>query len=155
MEPPHSKRSAWSRKEWYEGISKQARWVSWLNAVHGPRTLRQRLGLSESQMARVLSLFTPLGHQYTRQSIAHWERIERGVRQPQRYAMTDNPRCAYDQLVYCLVEATQRRPWRVRAKLGARRWRFELESDCVQCGRPFIVQHGRARRCRRCLSRGA
>lgn len=123
-----------------------------LVSMKGPRSLRLALDVSQPAMARLLGYYLG-GHEYTAGTIAIWERTERHVRMPARYAMTDKTRAAYRQLLADVVELAGSGQFRLRASMGPRVWRFQVERDCRDCGRPFIMRRADGVRCRRCLRR--
>lgn len=136
-----------------EAISKHFGVLQALKSIRGPLSLRRALAISQAEAGELLSHYLP-GRNYTRGTIATWERSERGVSLPVRYAMTDKAREAYRQLLVDVVELAGGGRLRLRASMGARVWRFELERDCVSCGRPFRMQRSTAARCRRCVRKG-
>lgn len=134
-----------------EDISKHFGLNQALARIKGPLSLRSALELSQPRLARLLGFY--LGHAYSRATIATWERVERGVRLPARYAMTDKVRAAYGQLLADVVELAGQGQLRVCMRLGPRRWRFHLERDCANCGRAFVPRRSNQVHCQRCIGR--
>jgi hypothetical protein len=124
-----------------------------LESIKGPLSYRLALGVSQAALGRLLGHYLP-DRYYTQPTIATWERVERHVALPARYAMTDKARGAYRQLLADVVELAGGGKLRLRASMGQRVWHFGLERDCVQCGRPFRMRRSDAARCRRCLRKG-
>lgn len=133
-----------------EDISKHFGLLQAVVGIKGPLSLRRALGVSQAVMGGLLGHYLP-GRDYTRGTIATWERSERHVALPARYAMTDKTRGAYHQLLADVVELAGGGKFRLRASMGQRVWHFSLERNCVQCGRPFHMRRSDAARCRRCL----
>lgn len=124
-----------------------------VKSIIGPLSLRTALGLSQSQMGRLLAHFTGKGT-YSQPTISNWERPERGVRMPAALEMTDVARVAYRSLLAEVVRQASDGRYHLRAEMGRRRWRFALDTDCVVCGRPFVIQRTGAVRCPRCVREG-
>lgn len=135
-----------------DDISKCFGLTQTLVRIKGPRSLRLALEVSQPELGRLLGFYLG-GHAYSAATIATWERIERQVRLPERYAMTDKTRGGYRQLLADVIELAGSGRFRLRARMGPRVWRFGLERDCGQCGRPFIMRRSDAVRCRRCVGR--
>ncbi len=136
-----------------EAISRHFGLLQALNAIKGPLSLRRALGVSQAAMGQLLGHYLP-DRNYTRGTITTWERSERHVLLPARYAMTDKARGAYHQLLADVVELAGGGKFRLRASMGPRVWKFSLVRDCVSCGRPFQMRRSDAARCRRCLRKG-
>jgi hypothetical protein len=136
-----------------EDISKHFGLLQALVSIKGPLSLRRALGVSQAAMGELLGHYLP-DRNYTRGTIATWERSERHVALPARYAMTDKARGAYHQLLADVVHLAGAGKFRLKASMGQRVWHFKLERDCVSCGRPFRMRRSDAARCRRCLRKG-
>ena len=132
-----------------EDISKHFGMVRVLKSIIGPLSLREGLGISQNELAQLLQHYTH-GHAYTRSTISLWERTERGVRLPARYAMTERTRIAYGVLLADVIHLASGGQYRLWKRMGPRRWRFQLEADCRDCKRPFIKHRLDAVRCQRC-----
>lgn len=121
--------------------------------VKGPYGVRQALNLSQSQMGQVLGQYIQRKPP-TKSAICDWEAIERGRKRASKYAMTPATREAYRALVAEVVLKASGERMRLKVmRLGPRRWKFAVTSDCVDCGKAFILKHARAVRCARCLSK--
>jgi transcriptional regulator with XRE-family HTH domain len=132
----------------FDRVSNANRLVSTLKCIKGPLSLRRMLGLSQSQVGRLLGRYTGKG-EYTQPTISNWERPERGVRMPAALEMTDAARSAYRSLLADVLQQSSDGRYHLRARLGRRRWRFRLEVDCAVCGRPFLPERADIVRCRR------
>lgn len=119
--------------------------MSTLKCIKGPLSLRRALGLSQSEIGRLLARYISKG-EYSQPTISNWERPERGVRMPAALEMTDAARTAYRQLLAELLQAVNGR-YHLRAQMGRRRWRFQLLADCVACGRPFLMRRSNEIHC--------
>lgn len=137
-----------------EDISKHFALFQPLKRITGPLSYRDAVGVSQSKLGELLAHYTG-GREYQRAIISIWERVERGVRLPAKYAMTARTRQAYRQLLADVIERAGAGRYRLRARMGPRRWRFQLEADCVQCARPFVLSRAGQVRCRRCIRRNA
>lgn len=135
-------------------ISKTFGLKSALRGIQGPLTYRQAMGVSAKTLGQWLAYYTERKAP-TPNALYVWERVERGVSLPHKYAMTPRTRQAYRQLLADVIERAGAGRYRLRARMGPRRWRFQLEADCVQCARPFVLTRAGQVRCRRCIRRNA
>ncbi|MCC7360528.1 MAG: hypothetical protein IT317_13685 [Anaerolineales bacterium] len=74
---------------------------------------------------------------YRRQIIYTWERPERGLSLPRRYAMTPKGRESYRRLVAELVYRNSGGRFAARVHIGQRAWHVVIVAHCRQCGRTF------------------
>lgn len=133
-------------------VSKQIERLGMVKCIAGPLTFRRALGLSQAELGQLLAHYTHK-QAYTRSTISVWERVERGVRLPGRYAMTPKTRQAYALLLADVVQVASDGRYFVNARLGARRWHVRLAGQCRQCGRGFTVPRVGVVRCPRCQRR--
>lgn len=124
-----------------------------LRSIKGPLTLRQALGVSAKELGELLGFYTKR-RAPTRNTLYVWERVERNARLPQKYAMTLQTREAYRMLLADVVELASGGRYRLRSRMGPRTWRFQVEADCSECGRPFVIGRAGQVRCRRCIAKG-
>ena len=112
--------------------------------------------MSQPQMGKWLGYYRTekrRGESFQKTTLSDWERIERGVRQPLKYAMTDQGRAAYRGLLAAVVELAGGGRYRLVARMGPRRWTMALEADCTECGKPFKPRRAVQVRCARCIAR--
>lgn len=136
-----------------EAISKHFALFQPLKRIRGPLTLREALGVSQAEVGKLLAHYTG-GREYVRSTVSLWERVERGVRLPAKYAMNDRAREAYRLLMRDVVELAGEGRYQIRATMGARRWRFELLATCSNCEKWFAVKRAGQVRCARCIANG-
>jgi hypothetical protein len=137
-----------------EAISKHIGLLQTLKRCSGPRAFREALEVSQNEMGLLLGHYAAC-KSYSKSTIATWERIERSVRMPAKYAMTDAARLAYRLLMADVVTIAGEGRYQLKAKMGKRRWSFGLLAVCAQCGEWFPVRRITDKHCRRHVRRKA
>ena len=125
-----------------------------LKRLTGPKRVREWLGLSLAQMGEALGAVHPNGHggqSFNKGAVWAWENYPaQSRRRGKQFRMTDYTREAYLVLVREVIARRTNDRVRVRAKRGARVWKFEARTTCVKCGKEFVMGRSNAKRCRRC-----
>lgn len=140
-----------------ERVTKHLGLFASIKSIKGPLSARAALGVSQPEMGKWLGYYRRekrAGERFQKTTLSLWERVERGTRQPVKYAMTDQGRVAYRALLADVVELAGGGRYRLAAHLGPRRWSCALEADCANCGKPFKLRRAAQVRCGRCIGKG-
>lgn len=117
---------------WLDDISNHLTLLELPKRATGPLALRRLLGVGGTEMGKLLG-------GYRRQIVYTWERPERGLPLPRRYAMTAKARESYRRLLVELVHRNSGGRFTARVRLGRRAWQIVIIGHCRQCGRAFHV----------------
>jgi len=137
-----------------EDISEHFKPLRACKHISGPLSLRHQLRqedgqhISQAQLGQLLGEYSR--RTYTRATVCIWERIERGKSLPKKYAMTNEARDAYRQLLAEITLIATKNEIHLKAWMGKRAWKFEARKRCKYCGRPFKPKSLRTARCGRC-----
>lgn len=140
-----------------EDVTKHFGLLAAIKSIKGPLSARESLGASQGVMGRWLGFYRTekrRGEPFQKTTLSLWERVERGTRQPLKYAMTDSGRAAYRALLSAVVDLAGGGRFRLVVHMGPRRWRMGLEADCAECGRSFKLRRAGQVRCGRCIGKG-
>lgn len=139
-----------------ERVTKRFGLLGSVKSIKGPLSARTALGVSQPQMGKWLGYYRKekrAGESFQKTTLSLWERVERGTRQPVRYAMTDQGRVAYRALLAAVVELAGDGRYRLACVMGPRRWHCALETDCADCRKPFKLARAGQVRCKRCIGK--
>ena len=125
-----------------------------LKRLTGPKRVREWLGLSLAQMGEALGAVHPNGHggqSFNKGAVWAWENYPaQSRRRLKQFRMTGYTQEAYLILVREVIAQRTNGGVRVRARRGARVWKFEARATCVSCGKEFVMERSNAKRCSRC-----
>lgn len=139
-----------------ERVTKRFRLFADVKSIKGPLSARAVLGVGQPQMGKWLGYYRKekrAGEPFQKATLSLWERVERGTRQPVKYAMTDQGRSTYRSLLAAVVDLAGGGRYRLACEMGPRRWHCALEADCASCGTPFKLRRMAQVRCPRCIRR--
>ena len=139
-----------------EAVTKHFGLFAAVKSIKGPLSARRTLGASQSVLGKWLGFYRKekrRGEPFQKTTLSLWERVERGTRQPIKYAMTDSGRAAYRSLLMAVVELAGGGRYRLVVHMGPRRWRLALEANCSNCGKPYRLSRAGQVRCRRCIGK--